>query len=65
MFEPDVDVISQHKPLAIRSLARVDDRLYAWKLPHVLSVMAATAAAAALRLSWVGARSALRRGGEK
>ena len=61
VFEADVEVIGQHKPLPLRSLARVDDRLYAWKLPHVLSVMAATVAVAALRLLWVGARSALRR----
>ena len=45
VFEPDVVVLKQHKPLPLRLTARLDDGLYALGLPHVLSVLGAGAAA--------------------
>ena len=45
VFEPDVVVLKQHKPLPLRLTARLDDVLYALGLPHVLSVLGAGAAA--------------------
>ncbi len=46
IFESAVVVKSQHKPLALKLLARMDDALFALRLPHILSVLAALAGAA-------------------
>jgi len=43
VFEPDVVVIAQHKPLLLKALAYLDDRLHALGLPHVLTVTSAAA----------------------
>jgi uncharacterized protein with NAD-binding domain and iron-sulfur cluster len=45
VYEPDVVVKPQHKPLLLRATARLDDGLYAVGLPHVLSVLGALAGA--------------------
>ena len=44
VFEPDVVVQPQHKPLVLRATARLDDALYARGLPHALHVLGAAAA---------------------
>ncbi|MDO8389011.1 MAG: FAD-dependent oxidoreductase [Actinomycetota bacterium] len=41
LIEPDVTVIAQHKPAALRRLGRIDDRLYRHGLPHLLDVLTA------------------------
>jgi uncharacterized protein with NAD-binding domain and iron-sulfur cluster len=46
VFEPGVVVIGQHKPLPLKALAYLDDRLHALRLPHVLTVIAAASAVA-------------------
>ena len=45
VFEPDVVVESQHKPLLLRATAQLDDALYARGLPHALHVLGAAAVA--------------------
>ncbi len=49
VYEPDVMVIGQHKPLLMRTLSFLDDGLYALRLPHVFTLIGAAAAAAILR----------------
>ncbi len=46
IFESAVVVKSQHKPLALKLLSRMDDALFALRLPHILSVLEALAGAA-------------------
>lgn len=43
IVEPDVAVRPQHKPAALRAVARLDDALYAVGLPHALTVLGALA----------------------
>jgi uncharacterized protein with NAD-binding domain and iron-sulfur cluster len=46
VYEPDVVLSRQHKPLLLRNLARLDDGLHASGLPHVLYVIGAFVASA-------------------
>ncbi len=46
VFEPDVVLKRQHKPLLLRTLALLDDGLHALHLPHVLSAIGAVTALA-------------------
>jgi hypothetical protein len=48
VFEPDVVVLPQYRPLPLRVLGRIDDALYGLKAPHVLDVVPLVVAA-----SWV------------
>lgn len=44
VFEPDVDVKPQHKPVLLKIAAWLDDGLYALRLPHILHVIFVVAA---------------------
>jgi uncharacterized protein with NAD-binding domain and iron-sulfur cluster len=41
VYEPDVVVKSQHKPLLLKVAAFLDDGLFALRLPHILKILAA------------------------
>lgn len=50
VYEPDVVIKPQHKPLLLKFSAFVDDGLFALRLPHVLKVAAAVSITALVLL---------------
>lgn len=56
VYEPDVVVKGQHKPVLFRTLALLDDGLHALHLPHVLQVIGALVGLALARAAARGLR---------
>lgn len=55
LLEPQVPVLSQYRPTALRMLGALDDMLYRIGAPHVLDVLAgALIAGGVFLLLWTG-----------